>query len=91
MWSKTAEGQDRDDIKRRALTALRNHAHGTGSGEVGIDAPLWTLQDLCHREELRMACLWFRAAAAYNEDEDVRQALCIEAYSTIERALRFYL
>src|SRR3712207_6852414 len=45
--------QDREDVTRRALTALRSYAYGTGSGEVGIDGPLWALEDICHREELK--------------------------------------
>lgn len=91
MWFKTAEGQERDEVKRRSLTVLRSYAYGTGSGEPDIEGPLWALQDLCQREELKSACLWFRAAAAYSDDEEVRQVLCIEAYSKIERAMRGYL
>lgn len=91
MWFKTDEGQDREDVKRRALTVLRSVAYGSDGVEPDFDGPLWALQDICSRDELRSACLWFRAAAAYSEDEEVRRVLCIEAYGKIERALRCYL
>lgn len=91
MWFRTDEGQDREDVKRRALTVLRSVAYGSDGAEPGIDGPLWALQDICSREELKAACLWFRAAHAFTEDEDARRVLCIEAYGKIERALRCYL
>lgn len=90
MWFKTDNGERLDDIKRRALTVLRSVAYGEDA-EPDIEGPLWALQDQCSREELKAACLWFRAAHAYSEDEDVRRTLCIEAYGKIERALRYYL
>lgn len=33
----------------------------------------------------------FRAAGAYQEDEELRRALLIEVYGKIERALLYYL
>lgn len=91
QWFRTDEGQDRDDVQRRALTTLRSVAYGSDGVEPGIDGPLWALQDLCSREALRAACGWFRAAHAFTEDEDIRRVLMIEAYGWIERALRCYL
>ena len=91
QWFRTDEGQDRDDIMRRALGTLRCVAYGSDGAEPNIDGPLWALHDLCSREQLRAACLWFRAAHAYGEDEDTRRVLMIESYGWIERALRTYL
>lgn len=91
MCFKTAEGQERDDVKRRALAVLRSVAYGSDAAEVGIEGPLWAVQDINPGERVKAACLWFRAAAAYSEDEEVRRALCIEAYGQIERSLRCYL
>lgn len=91
MWFRTDEGQDREDMKRRALTVLRSVAYGGDGAEPSIEGPLWALHDLCSREQLHAACRWFRAAHAYTEDEEMRQVLLIEAYGWIERALRCYL
>lgn len=89
MAFKMADGSERDETKRTALAALRSVAYD--DGPEGIDGPIWALQDLCSRDQLKAACLWFRAAATYDEDEDERRTLLIEAYGWIERALRFYL
>lgn len=51
---------------------------------------LWAVQDICSREELNSTCPWFRAAAVYSDDEEVRRVLCIESYGKIERTLRCY-
>ncbi|MGF7213713.1 hypothetical protein GGE65_008363 [Skermanella aerolata] len=86
------EGQDLDDIKRRALRVLYDHSHHGGTGTDGIEGPLWALVDVSHgNERVKNACQWFRVAAAYSDDEEERQACCIEAYGWIERALRCYL
>ena len=59
--------------------------------ESSIEGPIWALNDLYSREQLRTACRWFRVAHAYTEDEDARRVLMIEAFGWIERALRCYL
>ena len=90
MWFKTAEGQELDDVKRRALTVLRNVTEGGVEAE--IEEPIWALIDISHGSEaVEGACRWFLAAADYSRDEDVRTVLLREAYGKIERALRFYL
>lgn len=93
MWFKTAEGQDRDDVKRRALTVLRNYCEAAGGvGEPDLEGPLWALADLTDGNERVMhACQWFRIALAYSGDEELRRVYCLEAYGWIERALRYYL
>lgn len=93
MAFKTAEGQELDDIKRRALRALSEHCQpGGGSGLAEIEGPLWALVDVSHgNERVKNACQWFRVAASYGEDEDTRLVCCMEAYGWIERALRCYL
>jgi hypothetical protein len=89
MAFKMADGSERDETKRNALAALRSVAYN--DGPEGIDGPLWALQDLCSRDQLKAAFLWFRAAHAFTEDEDMRRVLMIEAYGWIKRALRCYL
>ena len=92
MPFRTDEGQDLDDIRRRALTVLRSYCEGAGLGPEEIAGPLWALVDVSHgREAVKGACNWFRVAAAYEGDEEVRRACLLEAYSKIERALRCYL
>ena len=88
----TAEGRPQDEIRRRALTVLRSVCEGAAIGEDGIDGPLWALVDVSYGSEaVKGACLWFRCAAGYSDDEDTRLMLCREAYGKIERALRCYL
>ena len=45
------EGQDLDDIKRRALRVLYDHSHNGGTGTDGIEGPLWALVDVSHGNE----------------------------------------
>ena len=88
----TADGRPLDDIRRRALTVLRSYCEGAGVGEEGIEGPLWALVDVSHGSEaVKAACLWFRAAAGFDGDEETRLLLCREAYGKIERGLRYFL
>lgn len=92
MHFMTDNGERLDDIKRRALTVLRSYCEGAELGTHEIAAPLWALVDVTHKSQaVKGACDWFRAAAAYQENEELRRALLIEAYGKIERALRCYL
>ena len=87
----TAEGRPQDDIRRRALTVLRSCCEGA-VGVDDIEGPLWALVDVSYGSEaVKGACMWFRCAASYGDDEDTRLMLCREAYGKIERALRCYL
>ena len=88
----TAEGRPQDDIKRRALTVLRSYVDGTGIGADALEGPLWALVDVSYGSEaVKSACLWFKAATGYPDDDETRLMLCREAYGKIERALRCYL
>ncbi len=87
----TAEGRPQEDIKRRALSALQGHMKGE-PGNDGIEGPLWALVDVSYGSEaVKLACLWFKAATSYPDDDGIRLILCQEAYGKIERALRCYL
>lgn len=89
----TDNGERQADVKRRALTVLRSYCEpGAGLGTADLDGPLWALVDVSHGSEaVRSACQWFRVAAAYSEDEELRRVLCTEAYGKVERVLRCYL
>lgn len=92
MHLMTDNGERLDDIKSRALTVLRSYCEGAELGTHEIAAPLWALVDVTHKSQaVKGACDWFRAAAAYQEDEELRRSLLIEAYGKIERALRCFL
>jgi hypothetical protein len=65
--------------------AVRQVAHYARHAATWVVAE-YALQDQCRRGELKAACLWFRAAHAYSEDEETLRVLCIEAYGKIERA-----
>ena len=88
----TAEGRPQDDIKRRALTVLRSYINGAAIGQSDTEGPLWALVDVSYGSEaVKAACLWFKAAMGYPDDDETRLMLCREAYEKIERALRCYL
>ena len=92
MAFKTADGSEIDDVKRRALRVLYEHCEAGGCGSAEIDGPLGARVDVSYGSEaVRSACQWYRVAAAYSEDDELREALCREAYGKIERALRCYL
>lgn len=88
----TAEGRPQDEVRHRALTVLRSCCEGAAVGMDDIEGPLWALVDVSYgNEAVAGACLWFRCAASYGEDEETRLMLCREAYGKIERASRCYL
>lgn len=52
QWFKMANGDARDDVKRRALTVLRNYCGGgAGVGEPDLKGPLWALADVTGANE----------------------------------------
>lgn len=81
--------QARADVRTRALTALRHCIEGEA---VDIEGPLWALADLYSENDRVIAAgQWFRVAAAYSDDDELRRVKCQEAYGLIESALRRYL
>jgi hypothetical protein len=54
MWFRTDEGECRDDdVRRRALTVLRQVSQGESPGPDGIEGPIWALRNTSHdRTEL---------------------------------------
>jgi len=89
MAFKTADGSKLDEIKRRALRALYEHCQSGQLGVSEIEGPLWALVDVIHgNERVKHACQWFRIAASYSEDDEMRLVACMKVYGWIERALR---
>ena len=78
----------RDAVKVRALAALTEAEHNAA---VDVDGPLWALVDLSGQNARVIdAASWYRVAAAYSEDDELRADRCRAAACMLRRAFRLY-